>query len=89
MLNHTKFELIPILLKLEAGQQKYLRLFWTWVSSAQELQSKIYSSSIFGSWIARIGVWLAAVALIIGFFSIFIPLAYSVSREYICCDRWT
>jgi hypothetical protein len=49
---------------------------------AQEMQTKLYGSSIFGSWVTRVGVSLAVLALIVGFFSIFIPLAYSVSTEF-------
>jgi hypothetical protein len=51
-------------------------------SLAQDIQTKLYGSSIFGSWVARIGVYFAVIALIVGIFSIFIPLAYSVSTEF-------
>jgi deoxycytidine triphosphate deaminase len=51
-------------------------------SLAQEILNKLYGSSIFSSWVARIGVTLAVIALVVGVFSIFIPLAYGVSTEY-------
>jgi deoxycytidine triphosphate deaminase len=52
-------------------------------SLAEEMQSKMYGSPIFGSWIARIGAWVAAITLVVVLVSIFVPIAYGVSTEWI------
>jgi deoxycytidine triphosphate deaminase len=47
-------------------------------SLAEEVKAKIFDSSAFGSWIARWGVWLAAIAIGLTL----IPIAYGVSTEW-------
>lgn len=56
--------------------------FLNLASLAEEMQSKMYGSSIFGNWLARIGAVVAVIALLVALISIFVPLAYGVSTEW-------
>ena len=49
---------------------------------AQEMQSSLYGSPVFASWLTRIGLYVGVMATIIAICAIFIPIAYGVSTEY-------